>query len=178
MTYIKIFLTLNLCLFVKNVHIAKTFISDTCMLLPDLCCPEVVWPCRCNHNITMIISKYGGLITFLRLCPGISVVLTIVGVDELGGPIYAPISWLSLFNHRIVIEQYVLEHSFKCCSLITLTTCQLCLALQLNFARHSSPFYIRIFVLSYWSSCANKVRIGHHLFIFHNVNCMKYVNQE
>ena len=40
----------------------------------------------------MIISKYGGLIIFLRLCPGISVVLTIVGVDELGGPIYAPIS--------------------------------------------------------------------------------------
>ena len=41
MSYVGIFLTLNMCLIVKDVHIAKTFIVDTCKL-PDLCCPGVV----------------------------------------------------------------------------------------------------------------------------------------
>ena len=44
-------------------------------------------------------QQYGGLVTFLRLCPGLSKVLTVIYVEKLDVPACAPISGLSLLSY-------------------------------------------------------------------------------
>ena len=79
--------------------------------------------------------------------PLLVVLCLVINVEKLDVPACAPISWLSLLSYWIVVEQYVLHHTFNCHSLlITLTICRICLALLLNFAWHSISILHKYFL--------------------------------